>query len=307
MAANKDEFERIMSLTNQEAIIDLENIYRDLMLLKAQLRSHAEQLTHNELEEKLQQQLDMNELYGDMLSETMKNLATKSEKLTQLENQQQKDIEETTKILEEKPCLSVSASTSTTDVKSQSSLSSDTKTVTLEETPSSSEGVVPITRRNSSTEKAAPAGTAPKSAEPGTERCSGQSASKTYVGMNEDLSYLGKTFGNQRRDLLALCQKIIRPYGIPMYEFSTSWIDGHAYCALIHHFLPHLVDTRYIYSKDVDATLQYVNSLVKSLGVEFDGDMVKFYKLRRPSYVKTCGFVLKLVRQLETLKNRKDP
>lgn len=307
MAANKDEFERIMSLTNEEAIIDLENIYQDLLLLKAQLRSQAELLAHNELEGKLQKQLDMNEMFGDMLSETMKNLATKSEKLTQLENQHQKDIEETTKILAEKACGRVSASTSTSDVKSQTSLSSDTNTVTPEPAPPISESIVTITNRKSSTEKVAPAKAATNSAEPSNERSSGQSASRTYLGINEDIAYLGKTFGNQRRDLLTVCQKIIRPYGIPMYEFSTSWIDGHAYVALVHHFLPQLVDTRYIYSKDVDATLHYVSALVKSLGVEFDGDMVKFYKLRRPSYVKTCGYVLKLIRRLEVLKKSKDP
>lgn len=302
MAANKDEFDRIMSLTSEETIIDLENIYRDLLLLKAQLRSQREQLAHNELEDKLQQQLDMNELYGDILSETMKKLATKSERLTQLENQQQKNIEETTKILAKKPC--VHDSPSTFDANSESSLPSEVNTVTLEESSTSSEGSEPITVRKSSTPKAAPTKAAPSNAERGIEMSSGLSASKTYLKNIEDMSYLGKTFGNQRRDLLALCQKIIRPYGIPMYEFSTSWIDGHAYCALIHHFLPHLVDTRYLYSKDIDATLQYVNALVKSLGVEFGGDMVKFYKLKRPSYVKTCGFVLKLIRQLETLMNQ---
>lgn len=301
MAANKDEFNRIMSLTNEEAIIDLDNICQDILLLKAQVRSQREQLTHNELKEKLQQQLDMNELYGDMLSETMKNLATKSERLTQLENQQQKNIEETTKILAEKPCVHDSPS----DAKSQSSLPSEANTVTLEESSTSSEGSEPNTVRKSITTEVVPTAAAPSNAVPGIERHRGLSASKTYLRNIEDLSYLGKTFGNQRRDLLAVCQKIIRPYGIPMYEFSTSWIDGHAYCALIHHFLPHLVDTHYIYSKDIDATWHYVNALVKSLGVEFDGDMVKFYKLKRPSYVKTCGFVLKLVRQLETLMNRR--
>lgn len=320
MDSNDAEYDRIMSLSNAEAICDLEKIFQELQRIKAETGKRREQLAREQLEDKLQQQCELNKIFADMLNTSMKTLAIKSERLTQLENEQKQieEEEQKRKSLAEKAALAAEPSTAITP---------DMKFVTPEQSSSSNEQFSSV---RSSTVKSPAAKKQPasvrwqgvsascttttttttmpeskpsKSKSTTLAKSSGSRQSSKKFTVNEDLAAMGKTFGNQRSELLALCQKIMRPYGIPMYEFSASWADGHAYCALIHHYLPHLVDSRYLLCKDSAVTLLYVSELCKSLGVEFEGNMVKFYKLKKPNFVKTCSFVLKLVIKLESLVN----
>lgn len=45
-----------------------------------------------------------------------------------------------------------------------------------------------------------------------------------------------------RDELFKWCKNCTEPYGIPMQNFTTSWSDGMAFCALIHHNRPGMID-----------------------------------------------------------------
>ncbi|KAH8369975.1 hypothetical protein KR093_001720 [Drosophila rubida] len=109
---------------------------------------------------------------------------------------------------------------------------------------------------------------------------------------------VGESFGNHRNKLLTHCQDVMRSYGIPMYEFSMSWASGHALCALIHYHHPELIDESYLKCKNAAVTLQYVTEIARSIGVEFEGSLVKLYQQKRPSYIKVFSFVNKLYNKL---------
>ncbi|XP_062127649.1 cytospin-A [Drosophila sulfurigaster albostrigata] len=109
---------------------------------------------------------------------------------------------------------------------------------------------------------------------------------------------LFESFGDHRNRLLAHCQYVMRSYGIPMYEFSTSWASGHALCALIHYHHPELIDESYLKCKNADVTLQYASDVARSIGVEFEGSLVRLYRQKRPSYIKVFTFVHKLYNKL---------
>lgn len=112
----------------------------------------------------------------------------------------------------------------------------------------------------------------------------------------------GDTDGTYRIKLLNRCQDIVRPYGISINNFSTSWSTGHALCALIHYHEPDLIDESYFTCTNSDVTLEYVSDIIKSLGVEFTGSLVKFFQQDHPSYVKFFTFVNTLYRALSFLE-----
>ncbi|TDG48920.1 hypothetical protein AWZ03_004604 [Drosophila navojoa] len=112
----------------------------------------------------------------------------------------------------------------------------------------------------------------------------------------------GKTFGDRHRELLVICQKIMRPYGIPMYEFSTSWTSGHAFCAFIHSYRPDLIDSKYLKCESSIETLRYVEQVGKTLGARFDGNFVKYLRRKRPGFVKIYYYVAQLYNSLESME-----
>ncbi|XP_034101994.1 uncharacterized protein LOC117566561 [Drosophila albomicans] len=116
---------------------------------------------------------------------------------------------------------------------------------------------------------------------------------------------LFESFGDHRNRLLAHCQYVMRSYGIPMYEFSMSWASGHALCALIHYHHPELIDESYLKCKNADVTLQYASDVARSIGVEFEGSLVRLYRQKRPSYIKVFTFVHKLYNKLISIPTSK--
>ena len=45
----------------------------------------------------------------------------------------------------------------------------------------------------------------------------------------------------QTKILLHWCQLVVQPYAMHIEDFTSSWKDGHAFCALVHRFRPDLV------------------------------------------------------------------
>ncbi|XP_001979825.3 cytospin-A [Drosophila erecta] len=106
--------------------------------------------------------------------------------------------------------------------------------------------------------------------------------------------YVGKTFGDRRLSLLRWCQERVKPYGIPMYEFSASWSSGHALCAIIHSYRPDLVDKTYLDHRKAQEALAYGVKMAKSLGVSESVDLIDELRNGRPNLEKVVDFVEEL-------------
>ncbi|XP_003736656.3 EH domain-binding protein 1 isoform X1 [Drosophila pseudoobscura] len=113
----------------------------------------------------------------------------------------------------------------------------------------------------------------------------------------------GTTFGQRRHKLLRWCQEKTKPYGIPMYEFSTSWQSGHALCAIIHSYRPNLIDTKYIKCKNRRETLEYGVMVAQSLGVRSNIDFVSLCLQKIPENIMVFQFVAELYNCLEDSAN----
>ncbi|XP_017133381.1 cytospin-B [Drosophila elegans] len=106
--------------------------------------------------------------------------------------------------------------------------------------------------------------------------------------------YLGKTFGNRRINMLRWCKRKVKPYGLPMYEFSESWTSGRALCAIIHSYRPDLIDDIYIRKKMPKETLTYGVKIAQSLGVCNSVDFIAECLNRHPNFEKVLDFVEEL-------------
>jgi len=103
--------------------------------------------------------------------------------------------------------------------------------------------------------------------------------------------YLGKTFGDRRLSLLRWCQLKVKPYGLPMYEFSASWTSGRALCAIIHSYHPDKIESTYLLRKEPKETLTYGVNVAQSLGVSSTIDLIGECLQRHPNFVKIVDFV----------------
>ncbi|KAH8411052.1 hypothetical protein KR222_010662 [Zaprionus bogoriensis] len=341
-----DDFLHIMALTDEQAICDLEQICQQLQLLKAQTETRREYLAKRLAEDQLRQQLELNRMFSNVLTSTLKQLEQKSEKLQRLESTSMHK-----QLLEMQPENVTSppseASTVVIDVDSQRTHETYTqRSAKLTHKPSSEISAELLTLRLSLESQASklgiilPADAQSKNPiqeeeeEVQEEQHLVKAASSRHIsrqislvdpmvslGRNatpqiapqlprskqslviDPIVQLGRTRGQQRSELLVKCQSIMRIYGIPMYEFCESWTDGHAFCALMHYYQPQLVDTNYIKCKDPALTLQYVAELTKSLGVKFEGNLLRLHQMKRPSFLNICNFVQRLVARLQELQS----
>lgn len=59
-----------------------------------------------------------------------------------------------------------------------------------------------------------------------------------------------------KEELFKWCKKCTEPYGIPMDNFTTSWADGMAFCALVHHNRPGTIDFNSLNKENKNANLK---------------------------------------------------
>lgn len=84
-----------MSLTNAEAIQDLEQIYNNLQLIKVETQRQREQLAQEELEERLIEQVELTNVLANNLNVVIKDLAETNDKIRQIKHERQLNIEGT--------------------------------------------------------------------------------------------------------------------------------------------------------------------------------------------------------------------
>lgn len=114
----------------------------------------------------------------------------------------------------------------------------------------------------------------------------------------------------EKRGLKALevwCRRITEGYpNVNVIDMSTSWKDGLAFCAIIHHFAPDLIDFKALTKDDVF----YNNSLAFGLAEEHFGipalldaeDMVKYDE---PDKLSIATYVSQFYQYFENKSNNK--
>ncbi|CAF0907537.1 unnamed protein product [Brachionus calyciflorus] len=110
---------------------------------------------------------------------------------------------------------------------------------------------------------------------------------------NDSLGSLIKQYGVSRRNaLMKWCQERLYDYEIEIKNFSTSWGDGLAFCALLHSFLPQKIDYENLKKeKNVRKRLTTAFSLAESIGIEQKLNINDILSQDRPDWNEIMNYV----------------
>ncbi|XP_068456005.1 cytospin-B isoform X2 [Clinocottus analis] len=126
--------------------------------------------------------------------------------------------------------------------------------------------------------------------------------SKLSVERKDPLAALAREYGGSKRNaLLKWCQKKTEGYpNIDVTNFSSSWSDGLAFCALLHTYLPAHIPYHELLSQDKDRNLTLAFQAAGSIGIKPSLDMEELMQTDRPDWQSVMQYVSQIYKYFET-------
>ncbi|XP_013786548.1 cytospin-A-like [Limulus polyphemus] len=117
----------------------------------------------------------------------------------------------------------------------------------------------------------------------------------------DPLSALVKGGGSKRNALLKWCQnKTIGYKNIDITNFSSSWNDGLAFCAILHTYLPDLIPYNDLDNKDKKRNFTIAFKAAESVGISTTLNLNELISLERPDWQSIMAYVTSLYKHFET-------
>ncbi|KAK5918496.1 hypothetical protein CgunFtcFv8_003257 [Champsocephalus gunnari] len=126
--------------------------------------------------------------------------------------------------------------------------------------------------------------------------------SKLSVERKDPLAALAREYGGSKRNaLLKWCQKKTEGYpNIDVTNFSSSWSDGLAFCALLHTYLPAHIPYQELVSQDKVRNLTLAFQAAESIGIKPSLDMEELVRTDRPDWQSVMQYVSQIYKYFET-------
>nr|XP_020505591.1 cytospin-B isoform X1 [Labrus bergylta]XP_020505592.1 cytospin-B isoform X1 [Labrus bergylta] len=126
--------------------------------------------------------------------------------------------------------------------------------------------------------------------------------SKLSVERKDPLAALAREYGGSKRNaLLKWCQKKTEGYpNIDVTNFSSSWSDGLAFCALLHTYLPAHIPYQELISQDKVRNLTLAFQAAESIGIKPSLDMEELMTTDRPDWQSVMQYVSQIYKYFET-------
>uniref|UniRef100_A0A1A7XDK9 Cytospin-A n=1 Tax=Iconisemion striatum TaxID=60296 RepID=A0A1A7XDK9_9TELE len=126
--------------------------------------------------------------------------------------------------------------------------------------------------------------------------------SKLSVERKDPLAALAREYGGSKRNaLLKWCQKKTEGYpNIDVTNFSSSWSDGLAFCALLHTYLPAHIPYQELFSQDKVRNLTLAFQAAESVGIKPSLDMEELMRTDRPDWQSVMQYVSQIYKYFET-------
>ena len=122
---------------------------------------------------------------------------------------------------------------------------------------------------------------------------------------------LVKSGGSKRNALLTWCQNKLKDFeDIEVTNFSSSWNDGLALCALLNTYLPHHIPYSNLKSLNVKQRFQIAFDVAKEAGLELgsEDDLNDLVASDRPAWQMVFGLVANIYKHFEVdTKQLQDP
>uniref|UniRef100_A0A669F813 Sperm antigen with calponin homology and coiled-coil domains 1 n=1 Tax=Oreochromis niloticus TaxID=8128 RepID=A0A669F813_ORENI len=122
------------------------------------------------------------------------------------------------------------------------------------------------------------------------------------VERKDPLAALAREYGGSKRNaLLKWCQKKTEGYpNIDVTNFSSSWSDGLAFCALLHTYLPAHIPYQELISQDKVRNLTLAFQAAESIGIKPSLDIKELMKTDRPDWQSVMQYVSQIYKYFET-------
>lgn len=117
----------------------------------------------------------------------------------------------------------------------------------------------------------------------------------------DPLSSLAKQMGGSKRNaLLKWCQqKTISYNGVDITNFSSSWNDGLAFCALMHSYLPEKVPYSTLSSDDKRRNFTLAFTAAESVGISSSLNLNDMVAMERPDWQAVMTYVTSIYKHFE--------
>ncbi|XP_061528884.1 cytospin-A isoform X3 [Phycodurus eques] len=118
----------------------------------------------------------------------------------------------------------------------------------------------------------------------------------------DPLSALAREYGGSKRNaLLKWCQKKTEGYqNIDITNFSSSWNDGLAFCALLHTYLPAHIPYQELTSQDKRRNFTLAFQAAESVGIKCTLDINEMVHTERPDWQSVMTYVTAIYKYFET-------
>ncbi|XP_062392173.1 cytospin-B isoform X2 [Sardina pilchardus] len=126
--------------------------------------------------------------------------------------------------------------------------------------------------------------------------------SKLRAERKDPLAALAREYGGSKRNaLLKWCQKKTEGYpNIDMTNFSSSWSDGLAFCALLHSYLPAHIPYQELIREDKVRNLTLAFQAAESIGIKPSLDIDDMMHTDRPDWQSVMHYVSQIYKYFET-------
>ncbi|XP_073421479.1 cytospin-B isoform X4 [Dendrobates tinctorius] len=126
--------------------------------------------------------------------------------------------------------------------------------------------------------------------------------SKLSVERKDPLAALAREYGGSKRNaLLKWCQKKTEGYSnIDITNFSSSWSDGLAFCALLHTYLPAHIPYLELNSQDKKRNLMLAFQAAESIGIKASLELNELMFTDRPDWQSVMQYVSQIYKYFET-------
>ncbi|XP_024253096.1 cytospin-A isoform X4 [Oncorhynchus tshawytscha] len=121
-------------------------------------------------------------------------------------------------------------------------------------------------------------------------------------GRKDALSALAMEYGGSKRNaLLKWCQKKTEGYqNIDITNFSSSWNDGLAFCAVLHTYLPAHIPYLELSSQDKKENFTLAFQAAESVGIKSTLDIGEMVYTERPDWQSVMTYVTAIYKYFET-------
>uniref|UniRef100_A0A8C7LHJ7 Cytospin-A n=1 Tax=Oncorhynchus kisutch TaxID=8019 RepID=A0A8C7LHJ7_ONCKI len=121
-------------------------------------------------------------------------------------------------------------------------------------------------------------------------------------GRKDALSALAREYGGSKRNaLLKWCQKKTEGYqNIDITNFSSSWNDGLAFCAVLHTYLPAHIPYLELSSQDKKENFTLAFQAAESVGIKSTLDIGEMVYTERPDWQSVMTYVTAIYKYFET-------